>query len=146
MSSDSSVPALRLELRPSRQRRLWRGLTHGAAAAVLPLLLQSPWVMAVAALILIVSWHSSSADASLTLLRHGDGHWKLFEGADEREAGLAEPPFVQPWLVIVPLRLDGRRRLRRIVIFPDMLPADDFRRLRVCLRMRARLESVVGEP
>jgi toxin CptA len=42
--------------------------------------------------------------------------------------------FVAAWLTTIVWRPDGARFSRSILIVPDMLPADDFRRLRVMLR------------
>jgi hypothetical protein len=38
-------------------------------------------------------------------------------------------------LTTLVVRPDGKRRLRTVAILPDMLPADDFRRLRLLLRL-----------
>ena len=133
MSSRESAKPLRLELRPSRQRQWWRWLTHLAALASLPLL-QSFWLSAVVFGVVALSWQRSQREPEITLLWHSDGHWTLFEDGHESDAALVEAPFVQTWLVILPLRVEGRRRVRRIAVFPDTLPEQDFRRLRVRLR------------
>lgn len=133
MPTPSSAAALRLELKPSRQRRGWRRLTHVAALAGVPLL-QSPWLIAAVLAAVAASWCRSHAEQKITLLWDSDGGWKLFDDGGESEATLASVPFVQPWLVILPLRMDGRNRVRYVAIFPDMLPAQEFRRLRVRLR------------
>ncbi len=41
---------------------------------------------------------------------------------------------VDAWLTTIVWRPDAKRWSRTILILPDMLPADDFRRLRVMLR------------
>ena len=41
---------------------------------------------------------------------------------------------VGPWITTIVWRPDGRRVSRTILVLPDMLPAEDFRRLRVMLR------------
>lgn len=41
--------------------------------------------------------------------------------------------FVQPWLTVLHLRLEGRKRMLPVVLFPDALPHEAFRRLRVWL-------------
>ncbi len=104
-------------------------------------MLQSPWLVAAVVVILLLSLYRSRAEPTITLLWHSDGRWTLFEDGSEMAVSLAEPPFIQPWLVILPLRVDAQRRARRIAIFPDMLPAQDFRRLRV--RLRSRREDVL---
>ena len=42
--------------------------------------------------------------------------------------------YVGSWLTTIVWRPDGARWSRTILLLPDMLPADDFRRLRVMLR------------
>lgn len=132
MSSNTYAAPLRLEFAPSRRRVLWRRLTHGAAAATLPIL-PSPWLAVAVAALVLLSWYRSRAEPALTLLAHAEGQWTLFEADRVSEAVCAGAPFVQPWLIILPLRIGGRRRVRRIAVFPDMLPAREFRRLRVRL-------------
>ncbi len=52
---------------------------------------------------------------------------------------------VGAWLTTIVWRPDGARWSRTVLILPDMLPADDFRRLRVLLRY-ARSDEVHGKP
>jgi toxin CptA len=42
--------------------------------------------------------------------------------------------FVSPWLTVLNLKLPHRRLATHVVLLPDMLGADEFRRLRVWLR------------
>ncbi len=53
--------------------------------------------------------------------------------------------YVDAWLTTIVWRPDGARWSRAILILPDMLPAEDFRRLRVMLRY-ARSAEVQGAP
>lgn len=133
MSSRESAAPLPLELQPSRRRAHWRLLTHLAVLAGLPLL-QSFWLAAAAFAVVSFSWYRSRREPAIGLRLRSDGGWSLFEDGVAVDAELAETPFVQTWLVILPLRVDGQRRIRRIAIFPDHLPEQDFRRLRVRLR------------
>lgn len=41
--------------------------------------------------------------------------------------------FVQPWLAVLHLKLEGRRHMLPLILLPDMLKHDEFRRLRVWL-------------
>jgi toxin CptA len=41
--------------------------------------------------------------------------------------------FVRPWLTVLNLKLEGRRSMLPVVLLPDTLNHDDFRRLRVWL-------------
>jgi hypothetical protein len=64
-----------------------------------------------------------------------------------RETGATLRPFVfmQPWLVILHFRRDDGRTVR-LVLLPDMLDADSFRRLRVRLLIDLkRLAASVAE-
>lgn len=53
--------------------------------------------------------------------------------------------FVHPWFTSIVWRPDGARRTRTLPLAPDMLDADDFRRLRVLLRY-GRSEVSAGAP
>lgn len=59
-------------------------------------------------------------------VRDAAGAWRV--------GTLREGSFVAPWLTIVRWRAQGARFDGSIVLLPDMLPAEDFRRVRVWLR------------
>lgn len=52
---------------------------------------------------------------------------------DGVEGRVRDGSFVAPWLVVVRWRPQGARRDRSLLVAPDMLGAEDFRRLRVLL-------------
>ena len=133
MSSNAFDAPLRLELVPSRRLRRWRLLVHGAGVLTVPLL-QSP-VLGVGVLVLLLVSFLRRPILPSALLWRSDGQWECRIGGSVEPAVLATTAVVQPWLVILPLRCDERRRIRYLVILPDMLPAQDFRRLRVRLRI-----------
>jgi len=61
---------------------------------------------------------------------------RLTERTGRRIEGMVQPDsYVGALLTTLVVRPDGKRRLRTIAILPDMLPADDFRRLRLLLRL-----------
>ena len=77
----------------------------------------------------------SSASSSASIARCA-----CTERAGRRIEGVvAGRLYVGAWLTTIVVRPDGkRRRARPLAILPDMLPADDFRRLRVLLRYGAQ--------
>ena len=133
MSSNVFGAPLRLELLPSRRLRRWRLLVHGAGVLTVPLL-QSPTLGVCVLCLLLISFFHRAAMPSALLWR-SDGRWECTIGASLEQAELARSAVVQPWLVILPLRCEGRHRVRHLVVVPDMLSAQDFRRLRVRLRI-----------
>jgi toxin CptA len=121
----------------------WLLLVHATAALLLPFAaLPVPAGLLIAAGILAsLAWywprHASrtSAASIRTLTWDGDGICHLQrQGGAVCRATLCRQAFVQPWLVILQLRENGRLR-RHLVILPDMLDGVDFRRLRVRLGM-----------
>ena len=56
--------------------------------------------------------------------------------ADGVSGELADGSFVAPWLTVIRWRPPRAWWERTLVVAPDMLPAEDFRRLRVVLRWR----------
>jgi len=121
----------------------WLLLVHAAAVLLLPFaaLPASAGLLIAAGILASLAWywprHASrtSAASIRTLTWDGDGtcHLQRRGGAVSR-ATLCRQAFVQPWLVILQLREQGRLR-RHLVILPDMLDSGAFRRLRVRLGM-----------
>lgn len=134
MSYSAFAAPLRLELHPSRRLRRWRQLVYASVALSLTQL-QSPLLTVLTAGLLVATLLRSSGTTPSVLLWHSTGHWDLNVEGQRLTADLAHPAFVQAWLVILPLRCQGRRRIQHVVILPDMLPTQAFRRLRVRLRM-----------
>ena len=60
----------------------------------------------------------------------------LTERSGLRIEGLVLPDsYVGAWVTTLVVRRDGRRRVRTVAILPDMLAIEDFRRLRLLLRL-----------
>ena len=67
-------------------------------------------------------------------------------GDGRRVAGhVGASTYVGAWMTTIVWRPDARRWSRTILILPDMLPHEDFRRLRVMLRY-ARSDEVQEAP
>lgn len=83
-------------------------------------------------------WIGASALAALRRARPGRA-LKVDVERGVEVAGVAgrlrDGSFVAPWLVVVRWRPLGAWWDRRLLVAPDMLGTDDFRRLRVLLRM-----------
>jgi toxin CptA len=72
---------------------------------------------------------------AISLSRSGD--IVVLEGRGSRRAGMVVAgSFVAPWLTLVRWRPEGAWLDRSVLILPDMLEAEEFRRLRVLLRWR----------
>jgi hypothetical protein len=70
----------------------------------------------------------------------------LTERAGSRIVGVVQPgSYVGALLTTVVVRPEGKRRVRTVAILPDMLPADDFRRLRLLLRL-GRDKATAADP
>src|SRR5947209_5008951 len=60
----------------------------------------------------------------------------LTERAGRRVVGVVQASsYVGAFLTTLVMRPEGKRRLRSVAIFPDMVRADDLRRLRLLLRL-----------
>ena len=141
-SSAKYATALNLEPRPSRWFMLFMAMTHGGAAASLITAGLAWWLDVPLCALLAASAYfihlrhisltHARAVVRLTWTRHGD--WRLVT-ADGMEQGadLLGDSYVHPWLVVLNFSLPRRGRAS-VVLFPDSLHADDFRRLRVRLR------------
>lgn len=142
----SSSPAWRVELRPGPSRFLlgFFAVLHAAAALavlaanVLPFLKA---VLLVAVLVLLLlAWRQERAANTLWIAER-DEDWWVRAGSRRGRARLAGRR-VWRYLVVMDFRCEGggRRWRQRVVILPDAVPADTFRRLRIRLRHGHRLD------
>ncbi len=136
---------LRLQLRPSRQLA-WLLLAGHAAAVVLSWLAPVAWwlslglSMAVATSLGFTVRNQAlrSAAGALTALElRPDGSAAVEDRQGRRsEVRILGSSFVSPLLTILNLAVTGLRLRRSLVVAPDALAAEEFRRLRVWLRWR----------
>lgn len=96
----------------------------------IPLLFQLS-LLVFLALLLTRAW---ATNQPLQLQRDAQGEWKLYNSKYTRRAQLMSDTVVTPLIAILQFKLEGAGR-RSVVIFPDSLSQDDFRRLRVCLKV-----------
>lgn len=118
---------------------------HAAAAASIVVADLPTWVKGVLLLLVAASWavalHGPAlrrgGKAIVALELAEDGRLSFQTRAGEwHEATLLESSFVAPYLTVLNLQLDGQRFLRYVVIVPDAIGTEDFRRIRVWLRWR----------
>jgi toxin CptA len=146
----SSLPAahsavLRLRLRPSRQLA-WLLLAGHAAAVVLSWLAPVAWWVSLGLSLAVVTSLGftvrnqalrSSAGALTALELRPDGSATVEDRQGRRsEVRILGSSFVSPVLTILNLAVAGLRVRRALVVAPDALAAEEFRRLRVWLRWR----------
>jgi len=145
--SPKSAP-LYLELRPSRIFALVLLVIHLGAVGCL-LMVPLPWpVRVVAAGTVLFSFRYTlfrrallRHDKSVTALLWDDlGEWKLFFSSGEEAARLEPDTFVSSWLVVLNFSAASATGRHSVVIFPDSLDRESFRRLRVRLWLDGREE------
>jgi toxin CptA len=137
MSSPTNFP---IDLKPSRRLAVLLGSAHGLAVVAAwssllgwPLYLSVSGIVISAAACLAESLHLPPRAATrLELDTGGRCTWRDRRG-EWHEARLGAEHFVSTWLVVICL-LEPMLRRKWIVILPDSVPADEFRRLRVWLR------------
>ena len=132
-----STPVLRVTLQPSR---------FGAAllaAAMLALLPGALWLRGIAVLItgacgIGALRHTTSIGMRRTIAAielGADRRAAITDRSGRRIQGVVQPEsYVGALLTTLVLRPDGARRSRALAIWPDTMPVDEFRRLRVLLR------------
>ena len=138
-----SEEALRIRLRPSRWAAAIAIVMAVASIGVAFFAGGAPWARVLAA-----TWATCLALEAIhriALHRGRDGATRIVlrpprdievEGGmgRTRAGAIADGCFVAPWLTIVRWRPAGARFDRTILVLPDMIGADEFRRLRVMLR------------
>lgn len=143
-----------LRLEPGVSRRLGRflALSHGAALAVLSFSGLPTLLTAALALSVVLSWLCSrrrdvlrrDPDAIGALVWEEGNRWQLtLRSGEEINAVLRPFVFMQPWLVILHFRSDDGRAAH-LVLLPDMLDRETFRRLRVRLLIDMKRLAVPG--
>ncbi len=137
----------RFDLECSPVQRAFVALSHGATAILIAFVPLPPGCAPFAWLLVGAlawrEWHRLPPaalivrlDATLTLL------WRNGTAVD---AHRVNGGYLCSWLAIVEWREPGRRRRQALMVTPDMLDAESFRRLRVQLRY-ARSEDAQGSP
>jgi toxin CptA len=131
---------LRLHLRPSRQLSWLLGAAHAAAMGVSWAAPLAWWLSLGLSLAVLASLGLSLRRALAPprgLELRPDGSAALQDRRDRwTEVRILGSSFVSPALTVLNLAAAGTRLQRVVVIAPDALPADEFRRLRVWLRWR----------
>ncbi|HWZ70308.1 MAG TPA: protein YgfX [Casimicrobiaceae bacterium] len=139
-----TIPALRISLGPSRSAAALicvAYLTTAMLVAWLPgaAALRGALVIAIGAYAIKTMRHAATRSASRAIIGielDADRAVRLTERTGLCIEGVVQPDsYVGALLTTLVVRPEGKRRLRTIAILPDMLPADDFRRLRLLLRL-----------
>ncbi|MDQ1363058.1 MAG: hypothetical protein QG652_918 [Pseudomonadota bacterium] len=143
MSRAYATP-LELELQPSRQqRRLLLIICALCVFSILilpwPFLLQMLCVMLVALSLVLISKNAWHADR---LVWQAGNHWLLVTGDMTTNARLLTESLVTRWLVILLLRTENGAK-QTVLIWPDSVRPDVFRRLRVRLKIEG--QAMVSE-
>jgi membrane-bound toxin of toxin-antitoxin system len=135
-----AAPALRLDLRPSRLLAGGLVLVHGLALAAAWVSL-SGWARYLLCLAILASLSSALVKTlrrqALSLELHEDGRasWRN-PGGTWLELRMGKAHFVSGVLVVLDLQSLGPGRGKRVVLMPDSMSPQEFRRLRVWLRWR----------
>ena len=139
-----ATPALCISLGPSRSASALTCVAWLATAALVAWLpaaaaLRGALVIGIGAhaILTIRHWATRSASRSIIGIElDADRTVRLTERTGRCIEGMVQPDsYVSALLATLVVRPDGKRRLRTVAILPDMLPADDFRRLRLLLRL-----------
>ncbi|HEX8741342.1 MAG TPA: protein YgfX [Casimicrobiaceae bacterium] len=148
------APSVHVDLVPSRMALF--GIVV-AATATSGAVLTLPWPLAatVAAVLAIVAWAVDRV--RVVALRRGSRAVRGVEitaglrlrasygDGTVRIGRLDQSTCVTPRITTIVWRPDGCRFARAVLILPDMLPSEDFRRLRVTLRY-GRSDATQGAP
>ena len=136
--------ALRLSLGPSRSALALTCIACFATCALVAWLPGAPALRGASvigigayAILTLRYWATRSASRAIIGIElDADRAVLLTERTGRHIEGIVQPDsYVGALLTTLVVRPEGTRRLRTIAILPDMLPADDFRRLRLLLRL-----------
>jgi toxin CptA len=139
------VPAQRISVKPSVLIAVAVSILHVGAAAVvwlLPIPVPGKAVFTLAIAVSLIYFmardaalHASRSIVALELGEDGEIACQTRNGA-WLECELLGSSYVSPGMTVVNLRARGWMGYRRVILVPDNVDADDFRRLRTWLRWR----------
>jgi hypothetical protein len=147
--------SLRVSLAPSRIASALVLVSSVATAALIGWLPVAAVVrgafvifIGVYAIVILRHWAMRSASSAIVGIELDVDHAVcLTDRAGRRiEGALQHDSYVGALLTTIVVRPQGKRRLRSTAILPDMLPSDDFRRLRVLLRKGHADVTATGSP
>ncbi len=148
MSSTAYATPLRLELKPSPVLLSVLTVAHMGAAGLLLTTSLPAWATSCLALSVLASFLWLATRYAL-LMQPGAVVWLLWRTGNDwligarngtrTTAHLNPESFVRPWLTVLLLAPASGGPTRNVVIFPDSLDAESFRRLRVRLRLESEL-------
>lgn len=147
-------PSVSIDLGPSPTAAMFIGVAGMATLGVILALPLAGWLQGAGAVSAIVWTARAFREVALrqglhsvTSLRLAADRLLVVHTADGRLAAgqVRRATYVGAALTTVVWRPDGARLSRSILILPDMLPPEDFRRLRVLLRY-ARSDVAEGAP
>ena len=135
----TAPPNVRIILGASPALALLLVAAHGVALIVMFIVTSSLLAQYLVGSVIVVSgaWTICHAlQPEIEELEVGEGgHVSLRElSGSWHEARVLKSSFVAPWLTVLNLRMVRPRRYRHVVILPDSVAPEDFRRLRVLLR------------
>jgi hypothetical protein len=138
-----STPVLRVTLQPSRIAAALLAAATIATAAMLALLPGAPWLRAAGVLVAGVcgihalrGMTATGPRGSIAGIELSADRRAIFtDRSGQRLRAIVQPEsYVGVLVTTLVLRPDGARRSRALAIWPDTMPADEFRHLRVLLR------------
>src|SRR5260221_5572493 len=146
--------ALQIEFRPSRVAAALTLLGVVATAGLVAWLPAEPWqrlvavtVLGVYGVALLRSWAQRTTRRAVVAIALGaNRHIAVVERGGRRVEGeVQNDSYVGAAITTIVWRCRGARRSRTIAILPDMLAAEDFRKLRVLLRLGRGAQADAGK-
>lgn len=140
--SDYNKWLTEIRLRPSRLLLIVLSTVHIGALAIVLLMPLKGWIIGLLAFLVVLSLahatyfhvHRNRPDAIVMLKTTAGGLEIGTRGGVWSKVAILGSTFVSPWLAVLHLRQDGRKRPLYVLLLPDMLTLEEFRRFRVWLR------------
>lgn len=129
---------LTLAIRPSRWLKHASWGLSGLAAMALMLAALPPWLQGLGLALFLLAALRGNGQGAMHLQCQADGSLSLRQaGQDWRPVVLLPGSIVNPWLTTIRYRSEAGKQAGTLVLLPDNVDAEDFRRLRVWLKWQA---------
>jgi hypothetical protein len=138
---------LTITIAPSQRLRFGVLGLHGIAmmATWMAQLPAQAQVLLCVFLVASAGWHLMPGK-SIALRCHKDGQFSIHTGEAWTPVEITLPRTWLPALTLLNFRANGDRRTRHLLILPDSLAEEDFRRLRVWLRWMTKPDKEPAAP
>ncbi len=135
MSRTYATP-LQLDIYSSRQLIIWLTIISSLVLVSLLLVSLNFYLKFLFLLVFLIFVYQSykNINNKKTVIWKEDNEWEIIEAGGSKNASLLASSFVSRWLTILNFKLEDRKK-KTVIVFSDAINKEQFRKLRVRLKV-----------